>query len=309
MAISSLKGAITGNFVKGLASQSKVANTTATFSPGRSNAVSLDTSLRTGARNLSAGLQALNVGVTFINLSRDFHEKLIDVVTKLDVLVTKGSKGGVSSQNAGLMQLEFQSLNREFQDIVRKARVQGNDVLDVNALSEILLRGGIDPEKSEELGAALKDINSVSTVSTDGSNVTSSSSLLPTDAFYTAIKRTAGDNVDETGDTKADAGTAFRPVRDKLKSIREQLTKNVKALDDAVEIIGKNISLARAAGFALLDLSSSVKGNEDPEDIAATIRDRVRAGAPGSIDQAGNLQSIIVAGLTLNPNTFTSVKK
>lgn len=309
MAISSLKGAITGNFVKGLSSQSKVSNASATISPGGSSAVSLDRSLRTGARNLSAGLQALNVGVTYINLSRNVHEKLIGVVTKLDVLVSKGSKGGVSSQNAGLMQLEFQALNREFQDIVKKARVQGNDVLDVGALSEILVRGGIDPEKSEELGAALKGISSVSQVSTDGTNVTSTVSLLPTDAFNTAVKRTAGDNVDETEDTRADAGAAFRPVRDKLKAIREQLSKNVKALDDAVEIIGKNISLARAAGFALLDLSGSVKGNEDPEELAATIRDRVRAGAPGSIDQAGNLQSIIVAGLTLNPNTFTSVKK
>jgi len=309
MSVSSLRQTINGNFVTGLQRRSKPAKTG--LSALKSDANSLPTSLRTGARNLAAGIQALNVSVTYVNLSRQVHEKLLDVVTKLDLVVAKSSREGVGSQTSAQYQFEFQAFNKEFQDIIKKAKIQGSDILDVNTLTEVMIRSGIDPEKSDELKGAVDKIEPL----TGSSEKTAQSvdSLIPVNSFSSAIRRVtaafAEASATEGEELSLDVKSTFREVRDQLESVREKLEGNIKALNKAVEVVGDNMKVARAAGFALLELSEEVKGNEDPEIIASKIRDRIRRDASSGLSQAGNLNSIIVAGLTLNSDTFKSLSK
>lgn len=312
MAVSSLRQVITGNFVKNLASQSKASNASATFNASSKDAASLDISLRTGARNLAQGLQAINVGATYLTLSRNTNERLLDVVTQMDLVVSKAGKSAVGSQTGSLMQQEFQALITQFQKVVRESKLQGNDVLDVEALSEVMIRSGLDPEVVDDLGGALKKITPPGGASSDAI-ASSSESVVSLSSFASALRRTSAEfsQAEEAGlsEEAVDAAKSFKQVRSRLADIRKSLEGNIKALDKAVEVVGKNLALVRAAGFAMLDLSSEIKGNEDPEDIARRIQDRVRRGAPGAMDQANNLNSVMIAGFSLNPDTFKSISK
>jgi hypothetical protein len=310
MTVSSLRQVITGKFIQGLTKQSKASNSSAAINRNSADAASLDVSLRTGARNLGQGLQALNIGITYINVSRDVNEKLLDVVTKLELLVSKGAKGVASGQNEGLMQQEFQGLATEFQKLVRNAKIQGNDVLDVTALSEVMVRGGVDPEASSELGAAFDKIEPVATGDKEAPT-TSSGAIIPLNQFANALRRTSAQfaQAQESGEPIDGLGAAFKPVRDTLSELREKLQSNIKALNQASDVVAKNIDVVRAAGLAMLDLSSSIKGNEDPETIARIIQEKIRKGAPGALAEASNINSIMVAGFSLTSDTFKSISK
>jgi hypothetical protein len=96
---------------------------------------------------------------------------------------------------------------------------------------------------------------------------------------------------------------AYRMLHD-LKAMKEQLTDNIEGVNNASDIILKNIDLVRAAGFAFLDLSSSVSSEDDADKVAALLRDRIRRDAPAALAQAENLQSIAVAALALSEESI-----
>ncbi len=97
---------------------------------------------------------------------------------------------------------------------------------------------------------------------------------------------------------------AYRMLHD-LKALREEMHKNMKGIDYAVEVIGKNIDLVRASGFAFLNLSSSISSSDDAEKVAALLRDEIRKNARGALAQAENLENIVVASLALNEDSLT----
>ena len=91
---------------------------------------------------------------------------------------------------------------------------------------------------------------------------------------------------------------AYRALID-LQKLDEQMTKNLAALDKMTEYIAQNLDLSRAVGFAFLDMSNAVQSSDtDVEKIAEKLRNAIRRNAKGSLSQAENLQSIVIASLT-----------
>ena len=87
-------------------------------------------------------------------------------------------------------------------------------------------------------------------------------------------------------------------VINNLGAIRDRINENREALNDAKEIIGSNLDLVRAAGFASLNLSKEITGAPEARDVANELARRIRADAPQALSQAGNLELVIVAALT-----------
>ena len=90
----------------------------------------------------------------------------------------------------------------------------------------------------------------------------------------------------------------FGKVKSELKDIRLQLETNIKALKDTTKLIGENITLVRAAGFAFLEVSREMTGSESAEQIAEQLRQRIRSTARPVLGQAHNLEPMMVAGMT-----------
>lgn len=96
---------------------------------------------------------------------------------------------------------------------------------------------------------------------------------------------------------------AYRMLHD-LKALKSQLTDNLEAVDYATDVISKNIDLVRAAGFAFLDLSSTISSDDEADQVAARLREEIRKNAPAALAQAENLQNLAVAALALNENSI-----
>ena len=96
---------------------------------------------------------------------------------------------------------------------------------------------------------------------------------------------------------------AYRMLHD-LKAMKAQLSDNLDGVNYATDIILKNIDLVRAAGFAFLDLSSTVSSEDDADKVAALLRDNIRKNAPAALAQAENLQNIAVAALALSEDSI-----
>ncbi len=101
---------------------------------------------------------------------------------------------------------------------------------------------------------------------------------------------------------------AYKMMYD-LQELRGQIEKNIKAIDNAVTVIGDNLSLVRAAGFAFLDMSNTVTSSDSADKIAAQLQLMIRNNAGAALAQAENLESITVAALTLSSDSFTSSSK
>ncbi len=302
MSISSLKQVLTGNFISGLA---RGAGGETSKSPlgKKDDGATVDVSLRSGARNFAMGLQAINAGITYVQVSKQTNEKLLGVVDRLDLLLAKAAKGGLGSSSAKAVIKEFQDLGRKFQQTIKDAKVKDSDILDPEALSAQLAQSGLDPEKIQELAAAFGKLTSLSkTTVDDEGRVTSTSTFIPVSDFSNAVRRVVAElegGIDQdSSEMDLFAGT-FRRIRDELRGTRAKLEGNITALNQTLDVLGKNVRLTRATGLAMLEISQTVRGDESPEEIAERLRQQITNSAPSALSQSSNLSSIMVAGLTM----------
>jgi hypothetical protein len=310
MAISSLRTVVTGSFIKGLSSGSSGGGVPAALGGKKTQAI--DVTLRGTAKNFAAGVQALNVGVSYVNVSRDFNRRLLTTVGKLEDLVSRAGKGNLSNATAKVMREEFEALSGDFRDTLKRSKVEGRDVLDPQNLASVIAEAGLSPDKVEELRAAFRGMRSLTKSSTgaDGESV----SLPPTisvDEFASALRRSTRDLSGEEDDeaTQEDVSANFSRIRDSLRGIRATLRENLTSLEETTDVLRQNLEITRAAGFAFLETSRSVKGTESPEEIAERIRKQIQAAAPTALSQAQNLEPIMVAGLTAAEKQSDSAKK
>jgi len=297
MAISSLERIINTTFLtkisrasSGSASQSPISSSSNQQLAGQA----LYNSLRVGAQNFAASIQLLNGSATFVNLSLDTTEKLLEMVTKLETLATKANKGNISGTAAKQLRAEFDLIAGNFDKTIDVATDDERDIFDIEQLKGVLGQAGLDPAKVSELALALKRFTHPAepTVGSDGS-VVSEGNPVPLEDFQRALRAAIVDPDDPTDERSG----FFGKVKTKLKDIRIQLETNIKALKDTTKLIGDNMTLARAAGFAFLDVSNEMTGSESAEDIAEQIRQRIRGTARSVLGQAHNLEPIMVAGL------------
>jgi flagellin-like hook-associated protein FlgL len=300
MPVSSLKSVITGSFISAL---SKTGGSGKSPAPGlgakAGSGEALDVTLRSAARNMAVGVQSLNLGISYVNISRDLNSKLLGFVDRLELLVSKASKGGFGSSSANAIREEFAALADKFQEGIKNAKVEGQDVLDADALKDVLARSGLKPEDIEPLADAFNDMTSLSkTVVEDDGSRTASTALIPVDQFANAMRKASAMMESDDPEEQGAISGLFKNVRDTLRGLGSKIRKNVDALDKTQEVLKKNIDLVRATGFAFLEASSSVTGTEDPEKLAEQIRQKIQAAAPSTISQVHNLQGIMVAGFT-----------
>jgi hypothetical protein len=308
MAISSLRTVVTASFIQGLSSGGSGGRAAATGKGKDTQAI--DVTLRSTAKNFAAGVQSLNVGISYVNVSRDFNRRLLTTVDKLEGLVSRAGKGNLTSSSAKVMRDEFESLARDFQDTLKRSKIQGRDVLDPSTLADVLGDAGLSSEKVDELRVAFREMRSLSqaSIGAEGESI-SLPPTIPVDEFTSAVRRSTVSDEAEEGAEPEDVAANFSGIRDSLKRIRSTLKDNLSALDKTTEVLKQNLEISRAAGLAFLDVSNNVKGNESPEDLADAIRRQIQSAAPRALSQAHNLESIMVAGLTASQKQQDTPKK
>jgi hypothetical protein len=87
-------------------------------------------------------------------------------------------------------------------------------------------------------------------------------------------------------------------VRANLEAIGDRIDANLNALENARNVIGDNLDLVRASGFAFLDISNSISSETEADEVATLLARRIRENAVGVLDQAENLELMVVAALT-----------
>ncbi len=298
MAVTILSRVIDESFVKTL---TKVGTSSSSDSTGQTTLrakqeVSLSEGLRSGARSFGAGIQLLNIGISYINVSRAANEKLLGVVEKLERVLTKASRGGITPGKAQSLKQSFGELVGDFEGVLKETAAQDINVFKVDDLANILARAGLDRDNVNEISNAFKKITSLSDSRIDKSGeVSTSADLIPKEQFYRVLKQSIRDPDEVVGDDDGSGG--FSAVRSGMKKLRQTLQSNVKALNQTTDVIGRNIELVRAVGLAMLDLSSSIAGDATAASIAEELQGRIRTSAPLLLSQAHNLEAISVAGL------------
>lgn len=250
-------------------------------------------SIRAGARNFAAGFQLLNASATFINVSLDTNEKLLDIVGELEDITKKANKGNISGSQARKMRTSFDELADKFDDLIESATEGEQDFFDPRELEDVLLRAGLDKEKVTELAINLRKFTSPAerTIDSEG-NVASDGNPVPLLEFQKAL-RTAIVDPDETDDKSG----FFSKIGKTLQDLKLKLETNIKSLKNTVSLVGENITLTRAAGFAFLNVSNEMTGLESPEELVADIQKRIRQEAATALPQVKNLENIMIAGL------------
>jgi hypothetical protein len=110
------------------------------------------------------------------------------------------------------------------------------------------------------------------------------------------------DTLFETERTIRSRPASYEMLAD-LKELKNQIAKNQKAIDNAIEVVAQNADLVRAAGFSFLKLSNSVT-SETAEEVAKKIQRDIRRDAPAALNQLENLEAMTVAALTLESTSF-----
>jgi hypothetical protein len=294
MAITSLDRIIDTNFLTKLSRVSGGSSGRSSSSNAPLAGQALYNSLRAGASNFAAGIQLLNGSATFLNISLDSHEKLLELTDKMQAIATKANKGNVSGSDARQYRMEFDALAEDFEAQIEKATSGETDFFDPTELEATLVRAGLEKKRVGELAVALRKLSSPAetTVSTDGS-VSADGNPVPLAEFQKALK-SAIFNEDDPSD---DRSGFFRKVKDGLQDIQIKLQTNIKSLKSTAKLVGDNMTLVRAAGFAFLDVSNEMTGGESAEDIAEQLRSRIRSTAASVLAQSNNLEPIMVAGL------------
>jgi hypothetical protein len=269
-------------------------NSRSSSSSGALEGQALYNSLRSGASNFAAGMQLLNASATFINLALDSQEKLLELTDKMQAIATKANKGNVSGSDARQYRTEFDALAKDFDDQIDEATSGEIDFFDPTELESSLLRAGLDRERVDELGSALRKLSSPAeaSVGADGT-ISNNGNPVPLAEFQKALKSAIFDEDDPSDDRSG----FFRKVKDALQDIQIKLQTNIKALKTTTKLVGDNMTLVRAAGFAFLEVSNDMTGAETAEQIAEQLRSRIRSSAAAVLAQANNLEPIMVAGL------------
>lgn len=300
MTIKSLSNVLTGDFVTAISragTDTSSKSATAAALSGKASSVDLSTSLRLGARNFSYGLQALNVAISYVNVSHSIHERMGGLVDKMITLVEKAGKPGTGFQSERRYQRDFHDLAGQFSDLVDQAKVAGEDVLDMDTLTKHLASAGLSPSNNSDMADLFSHLTSLTKSHVDsitGETVSDSTSI-PVDIFDSAVRRAK--SAIAGGDESSP--TFFSTVLKDLKSLKSGIDVNVKYLEKTTELIGKNMTLVRAAGLAFLDESDQIKGTEKADAVVSDLQNKIRQNAQTALSQAGNLQSIVVAGVTL----------
>lgn len=307
MARISLRAVVDDTLIKrfqGLASGSKSAGQSIVGALNGNSAAdaSISSGLRVGAKTFGTAVQGLNTAITFLNTSRATLENLGEITDDLITLAETASKSTTSSQERHDADLEFQRLGDKFKRIVGDAKIGDKEFLTTEGIAEFLKVVGLDKDASTSIANVFDKFK----VPVEEDSLASDEAQGPRPAKIPAqaYSSTAAFTEDYEKIFDDDATLRTRPnaykVLGDLNALKDQIDGNVKALDNGIEVIGKNIDLVRAAGLAMLDLSEQITTADDADSVAEQVRQKINQDAPGALAQAENLEAIVVAALSLD---------
>jgi NADH dehydrogenase/NADH:ubiquinone oxidoreductase subunit G len=285
--ISSLKSLLTTEFIQKAASPRAGAkdNKLQELISGKGSE-GFSTTLRTGARNFSLGLQALNRGISYLQVSRSAQSNLSQLAQELEGVVDRGAKGGETAQT---LLTAFDSIARKFDLQTKTARKDKDDLLDVEDLAKKLEQAGLDPESTEGFSTIFGKITTIG-----------AKELPSSEELRSAMQRAraAVEQAEERGDT-AERRSFFSTLKREVGALASSLKENVKGLDESLSYVQKNIELVRETGFAFLNTSERITSADKADSVLLKIRQELKDAAKRGSLQLQNLESILDAGQDL----------
>ncbi|MCO6431989.1 MAG: hypothetical protein J5J00_14110 [Deltaproteobacteria bacterium] len=291
------------NRFRGLASGGS-SNNLANALRGEASSPDIQSGLRTGARTFASAVQALNTGISFLNATGATLQQLGKLTDRMIALAEKASASSSSSQNRHDADIEYKRLTNQFERALRDAKLGDREFLTISGISEYFKVLGLDADKSSSIQAVFdrfvvpREDDTLASEEIEGERPVKipPSAYSGTARFTVEYDSLFADNV-----TLTTRPNAYKVMTD-LKALREQIDDNVKAVENAIDTVGKNIDLVRTAGLAFLELSDQINSSQEAEQVASSLRDRIRREAAKALSQAENLEPIIVATLALNPD-------
>ncbi len=84
------------------------------------------------------------------------------------------------------------------------------------------------------------------------------------------------------------------------KAVKAELQNNLKAVNAGLSLVETNINFSRQAGLKLFDLSNNLSTASDADTVVNAVVSAIRSRVPGAVEQAENLDPIVVAALLNN---------
>lgn len=305
-------GSIDKKIIGILANYGRSSNASAA-TKGKASDNAIKTSLRTGAQAYVYAVRGLNTLGSYVNVARATMQKLDGIVDKMTTLVEQAKRSSTSSSTRDDIELQYQTLAKDFKSTVLSAKTNDKDLLSVDGLDALFKTFGLDKDQSTSISDLFTLFETPDNDTALASEEVKGSRpiAIPDGAFTTpkSVSRRST-NFEELFDSDRHINNrpeAYRVAVD-LGALKEQIGKNIKALDSASEVILSNLKLAQGAGYAFLDAYNNGKYTS-AEEAAEAVRQNIRKNAPGALSQADNLEPMLVAALVLNQSgAFNSSK-
>jgi flagellin-like hook-associated protein FlgL len=124
-----------------------------------SSTTSISSGLRFGAQAFGQAVQGLNAGISFLNVTRGALEELTEITDKLITLTEKATKISTSSDARKNLQLDFDRIARDFEELVDSGKFGNRKVLSLTDMSEIFTTIGLDKKSSDSIAEIFKQFS------------------------------------------------------------------------------------------------------------------------------------------------------
>ncbi len=246
--------------------------------------VNLSDTLRFGARNFGRVVQQINGVAESVNLIGSTLEGLSGLVSEAQELAEEASRPSLSSSRRRSLDRLFQEVASQFRaisDASSENKIGDNELFSEAGLTELFQFSGLDPEESRGIGELFEQL-ALDFDETFWSDAVDSSD--PIAAFG--------------GSLDLRSSRSSKTVLEQLNELSDRFEQNLSFVEQAREVVTDNLELARAAGFAFLEVSEQLTDGSEADQVAQDLVKRIRSSARQALSQAENLELMTIAALT-----------
>jgi hypothetical protein len=256
------------------------------------DSVSLSATLNFGARNFSGAVQKVNSVVNTLNIAEVTLTSMQELVLSAKDLAEEAADADTSFARRSTLSRSYDELADEFRSLVSSANkneIGENKIFSEDGLNETFQIAGLDPDESKGISELFQGLE----LDEDGS-------------FWDDI---VDDGNAFDGSVNLTDRYRAKAAADQLEEVSGRFASNLEFVAEGKEIVSANLELARAAGFAFLDLSEEVNESAEIDDAVDSLVARIRKAGSAALKQAENLESMTVAALVKDDFNQKKVKK
>jgi hypothetical protein len=266
---------------------------------GRGDVAALQQGLRQGAEQFVSTVDRLNRAASFVNIAQGTLGQLSAITDRLIDITEQAASSSLGRAERGALEREYDDVANGFKEILEQSKIGDNSIISKDGLSAILSPLGLDPEKITSLEVLFEQFQvSDEGLLADEGVQGPEPSFVPQSAYGSGVQRKPQFESLFSNDTTIATRPGAYVVLNDLRALKEQLVTNIDVINDVQTVTFKNLELARAAGFGLLELSQEVSGSEDAVQIATELAAKIRARAGSSLSEVGTLDALVVSSLT-----------